>query len=145
MYQLIYVSVEFEAEQQSEQDNSTFQNIPPADMPSLLMTTQSPLKFILPKKMPVEEEQIQDTVQNRPQTPPLVSSPLQTGNALQTGNLLQTGNALQTGNGLQTGNAEDLQLPVAVAVQQPLQTQPKSARKTKQQKEAELALQVSFS
>ena len=121
MYQLIYVSVEFEAEQQSEQDNSTFQDIPPADMPSLLMTTQSPLKFILPKKMPVEEEQIQDTVQNRPQTPPIVSLPLQ------------------------TGNAEDLQLPVAVAVQQPLQTQPKSARKTKQQKEAELALQVSFS
>ena len=120
MYQLIYVSVEFEAEQQSEQDNSTFQDIPPADMPSLLMTAQSPLKFILPKKMPVEEEQIQDTVQNRSQTPPLVSSPLQ------------------------TGNAEDLQLPVAVAVQQPLQTQPKSARKTKQQKEAELALQVSF-
>ena len=134
MYQLIYVSVEFEAEQQSEQDNSTFQDIPPADMPSLLMTTQSPLKFILPKKMPVEEEQIQDTVQNRPQTPPLVS-PFQTGNE-----------ALQTGNApLQTGNAEDLQLPVAVAVQQPLQTQPKSARKTKQQKEAELALQVSFS
>ena len=128
MYQLIYVSVEFEAEQQSEQDNSTFQDIPPADMPSLLMTTQSPLKFILPKKMPVEEEQIQDTVQNRPQTPPLVSSPFQTGN-----------------EALQTGNAEDLQLPVAVAVQQPLQTQPKSARKTKQQKEAELALQVSFS
>ena len=120
MYQLIYVSVEFEAEQQSEQDNITFQDIPPADMPSLLMTAQSPLKFILPKKMPVEEEQIQDTVQNRSQTPPLVSSPLQ------------------------TGNAEDLQLPVAVAVQQPLQTQPKSARKTKQQKEAELALQVSF-
>ena len=120
MYQLIYVSVEFEAEQQSEQDNITFQDIPPADMPSLLMTSQSPLKFILPKKMPVEEEQIQDTVQNRSQTPPLVSSPLQ------------------------TGNAEDLQLPVAVAVQQPLQTQPKSARKTKQQKEAELALQVSF-
>ena len=120
MYQLIYVSVEFEAEQQSEQDNITFQDIPPADMPSLLMTAQSPLKFILPKTMPVEEEQIQDTVQNRPQTPPLVSSPLQ------------------------TGNAEDLQLPVAVAVQQPLQTQPKSARKTKQQKEAELALQVSY-
>ena len=135
MYQLSYVSVEFEAEQQTEQDNSTFQDIPPADMPSLLMTTQSPLKFILPKKMPVEEEQIQDTVQNRPQTPPLVSSPFQTGNE-----------ALQTGNeALQTGNAEDLQLPVAVAVQQPLQTQPKSARKTKQQKEAELALQVSFS
>jgi hypothetical protein len=117
------VSVEFEAEQQSEQDNGTFHDIPPADMPSLLMAAPSPLKFILPKKIPTEEEQIQDTVQNRPQTPPSVTSPLQTG----------------------TGNAEDLQLPVAVAVQQPLQTQPKSARKTKQQKEAELALQVSFS
>ena len=111
------------------------------------MAAPSPLKFILPKKMPVEEEQIQDqTVQNRPQTPPLVSFPVQTGNAeLQTGNPVQTGNALQTGNAaLQTGNAEDLQLPVAIAVQQPLQTQPKSARKTKQQKEAELALQVSY-
>ena len=118
---MIYVSVEFEAEEQSEQDR-TFQDIPLADMPSLLMTAQSPQKFILPKNIPTEEEQIQDTVQNRPQTPPSVTSPLQTG----------------------TGNAEDSQLPVTVAVQQPLQTQPKSARKTKQQKEAELALQVSY-
>ena len=123
-------------------------------MPSLLMAAPSPLKFILPKKMPLVEEQIQDqTVQNRPQTPPLVSFPVQTGNAeLQTGNALQTGNPVLTGNQIQTGNAplqtgnsEDLQLPVAVAVQQPLQTQPKSARKTKQQKEAELALQVVIS
>ena len=99
--------------------------MPPVDMPTLLMTAPSPLKFILPKKLPYEEEQLSpksretDASQNLPQTPPPVS-------------LSQ----------FHTGNTEDGLLPVSN--QQPTQTQPKSARKTKQQKEAELALQVCF-
>ena len=119
-------SVEYEHVEPQEDLNSSAMNVTMQDMPSLLMA--SPLKFILPKDTQEPEESPKvDAAQPRPMTPPplpaIPDSPLPVPVTLPV----------------------PTTLPVPPAtVQQPPQPQPKSARKTKQQKEAELALQVSI-
>lgn len=114
-------SVEYEHVEPQEDLNSSAMNVTMQDMPSLLMA--SPLKFILPKDAQEPEESPKvDSAQPRPMTPPPPATP---------------DSPLPVPVTLPVSTT----LPVPPAtVQQP--PQPKSARKTKQQKEAELALQV---